>query len=67
MNPNNCRQKYQRYTRKTMSLSDECQKLMDLQKLADSIPTERGRELGRKICAAIRENVGFARKTVQIA
>jgi len=45
-----------RYTRKTMSLSDERTKLIELQKLADAIPTERGRELGRKICTAIKEN-----------
>ena len=44
------------YVRKTMSLSDELTKLVELQKLADAIPTERGRELGRKICAAIKEN-----------
>ena len=55
-----------RYVRKTMSLSDELTKLTELQKLADAIPTERGRELGRKICAAIKENAESAQKTTRI-
>ena len=54
------------HPRKTMSLSDELTKLIELQKLADAIPTERGRELGRKICAAIKENADSARKTTRI-
>jgi hypothetical protein len=55
-----------RYVRKTMSLSDELTKLTRLLVLADAIPTERGRELGRKICAAIKENVLSTEKTTRI-
>ncbi len=61
MNPETyLRRNASRYIRKTMSISDELTKLIELQKLADAIPTERGRELGRKICAAIKENAESA-------
>ncbi len=67
MNPDTyLRRNASSYVRKTMSLSDELTKLIELQKLADAIPTERGRELGRKICAAIKENAESAQKTTRI-
>ena len=67
MNPSYIKkQQHLRNVRKTMSLSVELAKLIELQKLADAIPTERGRELGRKICAAIKENAESAQKTTRI-